>query len=206
MRRHSSRAHPARLARAHGVAAAALLVAAACTPLAPPPPAPPYMTAFAANGLGYGYAEEKLGPDLWRITYHGPPQRLSLDPAFRRAELERASEGAADLALWRAAQLALAERRRALVVVDRKFDRETVERPGYFAADPLWPYPDYGFRYRYGIPGPIASREFVPADATGRVRAVLTVRFANRAEAASLDPAATDRRLSAIWAGRVPTP
>ena len=67
---------------------------------------PPLMSPYPASGY---YAEERIGPDLLRVVFYGPLRPLDYDGAPRGAQIDRAADEAADLALWRAAQLALAD-------------------------------------------------------------------------------------------------
>src|SRR5262245_59958502 len=103
----------------------ALLAAAAlsgCVAVPAPPP-PPLMSPYPASGHGYGYVEERIGPDLLRVIYHGP--RRPFDYAGPRgAQVDRAANEAGDLALWRAAQLAVAENRPAFAIIERRADTE----------------------------------------------------------------------------------
>src|SRR5512134_2762995 len=113
---------------------------------APPAPPPPLMSPYPAAGYGYGYAEERIGPDLVRVVYHGPLRPLDPAGPARGPQLDRATGEAADLALWRAAQLALAEGKPAFAVIERRADTETLRRPGGWTYDPWWPdycYPRY---------------------------------------------------------------
>lgn len=180
------------------VAAAALASCAAVPDLPPPPPT---MSPYPAGGHGYGYAEERIGPDLLRVVYHGPWRPLDYDAVPRRAQLDRAASAAADLALWRAAQLALAEGKPAFTVIERRADTETNRSPGY-VYDPWWPH--YAYPHGYGPyywpyyrPWPPAY--YVPGAASGRARVVLTVRLAGRATAANIDAAATIRRFERAY-------
>ncbi|HEY7610663.1 MAG TPA: hypothetical protein VIF14_15650 [Alphaproteobacteria bacterium] len=147
------------------------------------------MSPYPAAGYGYGYAEERIGPDLLRVVYYGPLRPL--DGAARGAALERAASEAADLALWRAAQLALAEGRPAFAIVERRADTETVRRPGYFY-DPWWPQHCWPYGPHWACRGwPPA---YYPPTAEGRARATLTVRLESRATGRNIDAAATVRR------------
>jgi hypothetical protein len=167
-------------------------------------PAPPLMSPYPAAGYDYGYAEERLTAELWRVVYHGPWRRLDLDAPLRQRQLDRAASEAADLALWRAAQLALLAGKPAFSIADRRTDTETLRRPGAFVDDP-WPY--YG-SYTYGRrafgPQPWPASYYVPGEAHGRARATLVIRLENRATAAALDAAAAVRRLEPIYAPAKP--
>jgi hypothetical protein len=173
---------------------AALL--AGCVAAAPPPP---LMSPYPAAGHGYGYSEERIGPDLLRVVYHGPPRPLDPAAPARATQLDRAASEAADLALWRAAQLALAAGKPAFAVVERRADTETLSRPGGWTHDPWWPddcFPSYGGHWRCrGWPA-----SYVPPRADGRARATLTVRLENRVTRRNVDAAAAIRRLGRVYA------
>ena len=178
------------------VVAAALLSGCVIAPPAPPPP--PLMSPYPAAGYGFGYAEERIGPDLVRVVYHGPVRPLDPAGPVRGPLLDRAAGEAADLALWRAAQIALAEGKPAFAVVERRADTETLRRPGGWAYDPWWPdacypaYPPY-WGCRSWPPA------YVPPTADARARATLTVRLENRVTARNVDAAATIRRLERTY-------
>lgn len=179
----------------------ALAGAGCATDGAPPPP---YMTPYPAGGYEFGYADERLGADLWRVVYHGPWRTLDLDPGPRRAQIDRAASEAADLALWRAAQIALAANKPAFSIVDRRTDTETHRRRGAFVDDPWWQHTYYAYGRGRFIPRPWPSSYYVPGDASGRARATLTIRLEGRAAGAGIDAAATVRRLEPIYGPRAP--
>jgi hypothetical protein len=179
--------------------ASALLSGCAATPSAPPP----LMSPYPASGYGYGYAEERIGPDLVRVVYHGPVRPLDVAAAPRGTQLDRAASEAADLALWRAAQLALAESKPAFTVIERRADTETLRRPGGWAYDPWWPdycYPRYSRHWSCRDWPPT----YLPPIADGRARATLTVRLEGRVTARNVDAAATIQRLERAY--RPPSP
>jgi hypothetical protein len=181
---------------------AAGLVAGCAT--APTPP-PPLMSPYPASGYGYGYAEERIGPDLLRVVYHGPLRPLDPAGAARAPQLDRAASEAADLALWRAAQLALAESKPAFAVIERRADTETLRRPGGWAYDPWYPYDCYPRYSRYW--GCRAwPPYYVPPMADGRARATLTVRLEGRVTPRNVDAAATIQRLERIYRPSAPPP
>jgi hypothetical protein len=171
--------------------AAAMLSGCAATPSAPPPP---LMSPYPASGYGYGYAEERIGPDLVRVVYYGPVRPLDVSAAPRGTQLDRAASAAADLALWRAAQLALAEGKPAFTVIERRADTETLRRPGGWAYDSWWPdycYPRYSRQWGCRAWPP----SYVPPIADGRARATLIVRLEGRVTPRNIDAAATFQRL-----------
>lgn len=182
----------------------ALLAAPLSSCAAPAPPPPPLMSPYPAAGYGYGYSEERIGPDLLRVVYHGPLRPLDPAAAARGPQLDSAANEAADLALWRAAQLALVERKAALSVIDRRTDTETVRRAAGWTYDPWWPdycYPRYSRHWDCrGWPP-----SYVPPSASGRARATLTVRFESRVTPRNLDASATVRRLEQAYRSAAPT-
>jgi len=192
---------PARFAAlAAGAVAAALL--AACTTVPRPPP-PPLMSPYPASGYGYGYAEERIGPDLLRVVFYGPLRPLDYDGAPRGAQVDRTADEAADLALWRAAQLALAENKPAFAVIERRADTDTLRRPGGWVYDGWWPYdcyPSYWSYWRCRSWPPA----YAPPVASGRARATLTVRLEGRVTPRNVDAAATAQRLESRY--RPPSP
>jgi hypothetical protein len=156
------------------------------------------MSPYPAAGYGYGYAEERIGPNLVRVIYYGPLRPLDPAAPAREPQLGRAASEAADLALWRAAQVALAESKPAFSVVERRADTETLRRPGGWAHDPWWPdycYPRYSRQWGCRAWPP----SYVPPIADGRARATLTVRLEGRVTARNVDAAATLRRLERAY-------
>jgi hypothetical protein len=177
--------------------AATLSTLAGCAQSVPPPP---LMSPYPAGGHDYGYAEERVG-DLWRVTYHGPWRALAIEPGPRSAQLDRAAAEANDLALWRAAQLTLAQRHPAFAILDRRTDTETDRRRGGWVDDPWW----YGHPLgRRGLYRTWPTTYYVPGFAHGRARTTLTIRLERRAGPAALDAAATVRRLEPVYGQRPP--
>ncbi len=133
-----------------------------------------------------------------RVVYHGLPRRLDPDVAARAPQLERAANEAADIALWRAAQLAIAQGNPAITVVDRRTDTEVVRRPGGWTVDPWWP--DYCFpRFSRLRSCRDLPPSYIPPAAEGYARATLIVRFENRVTPGNVDAAATVRRFQLLY-------
>jgi hypothetical protein len=182
------------------VVVAAGATAAGCTSERQPPVAA--MVAHSATG-DYGYAEEMLAADLYKVAYVSPRLRATGDDDHGlAAEKQRVYE----LALWRAAQLAKEKGYPAFAVQQESRDVDvTVRRdPVYPVAPPVpyffgrncwrcgWPY-GYGY-WPYGWPygyGPAYYR----TQASGRIKAELTVKMLASPEPEAFDTAATEERL-----------
>jgi hypothetical protein len=125
-----------------GVALAiAFLGVAACQST---PPRPLYQPLEA--GAEFGYVERQIDPTRWEVTYAGPRYRASYSDSKRDAETESARDLAYDLALWRAAQIALEQNRPSFAVVSerRDVDHSTQINRRY----PAYPYyHPFGFRH-----------------------------------------------------------
>jgi hypothetical protein len=185
----------------------ALLGLAGC---AQRPPQPAMVAATA--GSDFGYADTRVAADRYDVSYQTPVLRIPVEEKARQAELGRQAQRAYDLALWRAAQIALAQGYSRLLVVDQRREVEIrVSKegepvaPGVYGSGgmlyPLWIYnPDVPY---YGVPGagpywiyddPFAVQVRHSADA--RITARLTVAFTHSAGPGSLDAAATEARLA----------
>ena len=136
-------------------AAAALL--AACQSV---PPRPLYQPLEA--GAAFGYADRQIDDTHWEVTYAGPRYRASYSDSKRDAETGAARDQSYDLALWRAAQIALEHNRPSFAVVSerRDVDHSTevsrryspfyypygFRHPGYWGGYWPWYYDDYSVR------------------------------------------------------------
>jgi hypothetical protein len=137
-----------------------LLLLAACQTTPPPPLLSPIT---ATGAYGYGYAERRVGPEDWEVTYVGPVRRAPLYGGSREADQAAARTQAFDFMLWRAAQIALSEGFTAFRVGQTRSNVDTrVEDYGY---DPFYgpgwgPWgPGWGvnrFYYPYFPPYPYA--------------------------------------------------
>jgi hypothetical protein len=126
-------------------------------------PAAPLMSPIEASG-NYGYSEASAGPNRYEVTYTGPSQRTLRSVNARRETAADEHTQAYDFALWRSAQLALAQgmpgfrvgnvRTNVDTLVDDYYD---YYRPGLFSNRYLWgPGPYWG---PYGEPNPYAYQQ-----------------------------------------------
>jgi hypothetical protein len=159
----------------------------------------PAMVAQAGSG-GYGYAETRLAVDRYDVRYVTPALELSSDRDRREREVLVQKQRAFDLALWRAAQLALAngysyltieqDSRDADVTTEEERSPSVLAMPGVYgpccSLAPFWFYND-----PYGD---------VRLRTTGRVIALLLVAYSKAATPGALDSAATAKRLAAQYA------
>src|SRR5262249_50445482 len=116
--------------------------------------------AAATRESGYGYSATKLAGDRYELSYITPPLSLATDPKSRAVQIEAQEQQAYDLALWRAAEMALAAGFDRLVVSDRKAQLQPITpyqppAPGVYGPGgmiyPQWIY-NPGVSY-YGAPG-----------------------------------------------------
>jgi len=177
--------------------AAALFVLLAATlaacETAPPPPL--YQPREVART--YGYFEQQLSADRYRVGYSAPVERSRADDSVeRRRETDGLIDLAYDLALLRAAQLAVAAGRPAFEVSERENNVQVDVRRYYY--DPVFPGPfpfrRYGwYPYPYHYPyyyGPYASR-----DAVLGVETQMTVTMLDAARPGAFDARETLDRL-----------
>jgi hypothetical protein len=163
---------------------------------------PPVAAMVAQGATGdYGYSEQMLAPDLYKVSFVSPRLRARSDSDSAHglaAEKQRVYE----LALWRASQVAKEKGYPAFLVQQESRDVDvTVRRdPVYPAYPPVpyffghcrwrcgWPY-GYGYwPYDYGY-GYYRTR------AAGRVSVDLTVKMLAVRTPDAFDTAATEERL-----------
>jgi hypothetical protein len=90
------------------VARASLIIAAAALAACAEGPRHPLFVARADSPDSYGYSEESLAEDLYRVSYLGPEVRTrTIRPQWVERAAQKAEETAYDLALWRAAELSI---------------------------------------------------------------------------------------------------
>jgi len=163
------------------------LLAAGCAGGASPPSKP--LMSSLADAKTFGYSERTLAADQVEVVYLAPARRVSLGRERREAEIARARKLAEDLALWRAAQVAMARKARAFRVLNRRTDvnlelRERIyehsyvpfhyrrrylfRRRGYFGGYPYDPFPfiDRGARAQAKATLAVALLERRGGDAT----------------------------------------
>jgi hypothetical protein len=193
------------------IAGIVLAVAAGGCARQPPPPPLPAMVALSANG-DYGYAETALAPDLYAVTYVSPSLSAPGD-ADHDYGLSGQKQRVYALALWRAAQLALAQGYPAFQVQSESRDvNVSVEAP---PAPP--PYVSAPLRTTSGSPcrwdcdrpigywgdpyfNPVYDEWYRRGHTSGRVVVRLTVKMLPALTAGAEDAAATAARLRAAYA------
>lgn len=191
------------------VCIAVLISLAACT-TAPPKPA---MVPFGSSG-DFGYFAKDLGPDRVEVHYRGAAVAVATsnprnDPRTQ-AELDKAH----DLAVWRAAQIALERGKAGFKIENENRDSDiTVQNRTYYRPspfyDPFWDPYDDPFYPRYRRPylyddWPYEYRQV--RTATARAEIALTVTLYQSYDpkiAGMLSTAETIARLKAVRSGAV---
>ncbi len=155
-----------------------------------------------ADVAGYfGYSEKPIGERRYEVTYLTPQRPTGFGEEARTADAERATVLASDLALWRAAEVALAQGFPAFTVLDtrKQVEIETRERTYY--------PPYYSYPYSLGYPRYCDSFERgrfpwrcyeMPVDFRGtwlQARVVLVVELTAQAGAGSHQAAETAERM-----------
>jgi hypothetical protein len=185
-----------------------LLVVAGCTP-APPRPA---MVA-QSDVVTYGYSETDLREGRLEVSYETPVLRTSTGQASRQEDIEAEKRRAYDLALWRAAQIAVERGYERIVIESTSSDTDVeIEEDPYYDYPGYWPgwYGGYGYGgWPHGYYGRYGYSPFAYAPPHYRryaylqVTVTLTVREADEADPDSLDAGATASRLAAQYANAV---
>lgn len=149
-------------------------------------PPPPLMTPLAETRT-HGYAEKTLPGGRIEVSYLGPSRRVPVARAERAGHLEIARREAEDLALWRAAQIAIARKAPAFAVLDRRIDVDIEVR----RTDGGYPFGGYGYhRYRtrgYYSFAPYPFHGYGFRDAYAQARARLTVGFVKKSTPGARD-------------------
>jgi hypothetical protein len=112
---------------------AVTLLASGCTI---PPPAPLLSPLEVAQS--YGYADAALGDNRYQVTYVAPAQRTGRSIDARAATTAAERKLAQDLAVWRAAQLALAHGYGGFKVGNTNANVNTYEEEPAYLPPPWW--------------------------------------------------------------------
>jgi hypothetical protein len=157
----------------------------------------------------FGYSERSLADDRIEVTYLGPARDVSLDREARAAEIANARALAEDLAMWRAAQVAITRNAKAFRILNRRSDanvefREWIES---------YPFGSYYFRRRYRDPrvrpyGIYAYDPFPRVDRAARVqiKATVTIALFKRKQRSTVDPQATSAEMSRKYPNALSAP
>ncbi len=141
---------------------------------------------------GFGYSDRQLSERRFEVRYLAPTKRTWLNRDKREKDADETRERSYDLALWRAAELALEKGFAAFTVTDSRTDVEVeiIEETPYFLDYSL--VPPYSLRHRgaypffdyYGVARRLAWL-------TARARLVIVI----EAREGAFDAAATAARL-----------
>jgi hypothetical protein len=135
-----------------------LLLATACAPN------PPLYVPLQAGG-DHGYTEVRVSPTRYQVTFKAPVAIYpALNKSAARSHAEHRTTLAYDMAMWRAAELALENGFPAFKITDRSNDVSTDYRYGTYGA-PFYP-PCYD--PRFGPDGPCPSFGFSSPSAFDR--------------------------------------
>jgi len=193
------------MSRSLGLVLLLSLAAAGCAEIAPPQK--PLMSPLS-EARTFGYSERSLAADQVEVSYLAPAQEVPLDRAARTAEIAKARALAEDLALWRAAQVAIARKAGAFRIINRRSDanlelRERLE--GY-------PYVPYYYRRRrhrpfgyYGL-HPYDPFFRIDRDARVQVKATVTIALMRRRGRSTIDPQATEAAMRGKYPGALGAP
>lgn len=167
---------------------AAALIAGGCTPA----PVYPLYTPLQVAG-SFGYWEQRISGTRYRVTYSAPVRTTSAYGGERRNRDAEHQVGLAyDLALWRAADLALANGYPAFKVAQRSNDVQVDVR---YDPDPFVGFGHHDhhghFPHRYRYP--------YPRYAELAAAVTLAVEFRRAGDADTLDARAARRRLRARY-------
>ena len=143
----------------------------------------------------HGYAEKTLPRERIEVSYLGPSRRVPVARAERAGHLQSARLEAEDLALWRAAQIAIARKASAFAILERRIDIDTeVRRSGGG-----YPFGGYGYhRYRGRGYYPFHTYPFHGygfRDAYAQARARLTIGFVKKSTPGARDALAVAARM-----------
>lgn len=191
-----------------GLAAAMLLSACATEP------PPPLMSPYSETGR-YGYVDRQTGRDRYEVSYIGPSVRTASTRPGRTDDTKAAKAEAYDLALWRAAQIAVDGGYEGFAIDDQNHEVEvTVNQGSYPYHRPYYgsyygPYGRFGRRsgffyggYPYFGYGGYALYRYT----TLRATVTLSVAMRKEAGADDFDAAATAARQAAKYPIAAPSP
>lgn len=192
--------------RRRSVFVLALFAVAACS-ANPPRPA----MVQQSDQVRYGYTDRTLSDGSIEVVYKTPVLRTSASTLSRDDDIEAEKKRAYDLALWRAAQIAI-ERGYQHILVDTTHSDSEVEvdenlYPGYGSP---WYGSGYGY-YGGGWPDPYAYRyspfyyapPYYRSFAYMQVTVTLTVSESDASNRQALNTRATASRLSIQYADSV---
>jgi hypothetical protein len=175
------------------------------------PPQRPLMSPLS-EAKTFGYAEKTLAADQIEITYLAARRFVSVVHSDRQAEIARARALAEDLALWRAAQVAIARKARAFSVLNRRSDTNVALREHIYGYGGFG-YGPYRYRHRhryrrYGFYGGYPYDPFPIAgpSALAQVQATVTIALLARMRKGAFDARATAARLRAKYPGAMRAP
>ena len=176
----------------------ALAMVAGC---APRPPYPLYSPQEIAGS--YGYGEQRLSGDHYKVSYLAPSRTIySYDDHGRKQAAASQLALAYDMALWRAAELALANGYPALAVSHRVNDVRVDVHYDYYD-DAYGHFPYYHRRFHHHHFGYLSRRRHGYhdryADLTARVS--IAVAFRKAPDGDGMDAKAVLRRLRAKYPG-----
>ncbi len=168
-----------------------------------PPPQPPLMTPLAQTRT-HGYAEKTLSGGRIEVSYLGPSRRVPVARAERALHLERARLEAEDLALWRAARIAIARKAPAFAILDRRIDVDVEVRRtdmGYPFAGPFGGYGYHRYRGRgHYLFSPYPFHGFGFRDAYAQARARLTIGLVKKSTPGARDALAVAAQMRQKYA------
>jgi hypothetical protein len=186
-----------------GLAFSLSVLVAGCAGMAPPQK--PLMSPLS-EAKTFGYSERTLAADQIEVTYLAPTRDVSLDRQARAAEIANTRVLAEDLAMWRAAQVAITRKAKAFRVLNRRSDanlelRERLE--GY----PHFPY-HLRRHYRDRYYGFYPYDPFYRIDRAARVQiqATVTIALLKRRRRGGIDPRATAAQMSRKYPNALSVP
>lgn len=147
-------------------------------------------------GLSFGYSDEPLSDTRFRVTYLAPMRTsYAYDGAQRTRESQRQIAFAYDMAVWRAADLALAKGFPAFRVSERDNDARVDLRYEYFDDGPYGPFFHHRGHFHYGPFGSIFAPGYYDRYALLSARVTIVTDVAEPAAPDSLDVRGTLDRM-----------